>query len=409
MPEATFYNAALMPLTACAYFYFNWQYFMLAKAQAGLPRLRLGLVIFSFLLTFSVFVLCSLLELHLVFNWLSFALLLYAQTLLYTRGDSRGALYSALFGIIYALAINIFCRSAIALLTNTPLMSFDNQVLSGQSLKGLPILLGFLLAGVALRALRRPAYVAQARLILSYPKHQAFLLEVMAGLLLYLYLNLLLYSVPLNDLLLKVWSIKSALFSLIGVYIAMRYAWRICELADYRRKNLSIEQELRLRRQEELQLLQQSARDPLTGAYNRQYAEEAIRGMLKGGLPFSLCFIDLDGLKAVNDQYGHTEGDRYLKLVAEQLGRACRKDKDRLFRYGGDEFLIVFADTPAAAAAERAESVNRALAEQGLKYPASISYGAAWSGSYADMEALLQAADGNMYAQKQGKRIAREV
>lgn len=398
-----------MPLTACAYFYFNWHYFKLVRAQAEAPRPRWGLVILSFLLNFSVFVLCTLWGLHLVVNWLSFALLLFAETLCYNRGDRRGALYSALFGIILALAVNIFCRSAIALVSNMPLMSFDNRVPGGQSLKGLPILLGFLLAGFALRAMRRPAYMAHTRLILSYPQHQSFLLEVMAGLLLYLYLNLLLYSVPLNDWLLKVWSIKSALFSLTGVFIASRYAWRICELTDYRQKNLSIEQELQLRRQEELQLLQQSTRDALTGAYNRQYAEKAISAMCKRKLSFALCFIDLDGLKAVNDQYGHSEGDRYLLLVAEQLSRACRKDKDWLFRYGGDEFLIVFPGMAAAAAEERAGRVNAALAKHGTPYTASISYGVAMSGDYADMAAMLQAADGKMYDQKQGKRMARET
>ena len=70
---------------------------------------------------------------------------------------------------------------------------------------------------------KRQVFIERLRLILSHPQHHAFLLEMMAGLFFYLFLNLLLYSTPLNDLLLKVWSIKSCLFSVIGFYIAVRY------------------------------------------------------------------------------------------------------------------------------------------------------------------------------------------
>ncbi len=131
---------------------------------------------------------------------------------------------------------------------------------------------------------------------------------MMGGLFFYLFINLLLYSTPLNDLLLKVWSLKSCLFCIISFYIAVRYTKRVCELSDYREKNRWMEQELEKRKLEEDQLRQQASLDVLTGLQNRQAAEEALAFMVEQQISFTLCFIDLDGLKNVNDRYGHEEG-----------------------------------------------------------------------------------------------------
>ncbi len=397
-------------ITAAAYFYFNLQYFRTVKKISEIPYLRVWFVLLCFVVNYSVFAVCSLLEFSLILNWILFGFLLLGETFLYTRGSSEYALCSTLIGMLYGLAVNIFCRSIIAIIMNLPLQNFDNHTASVNNIKGIPVCLGFLLAGMVMQVFSQPSIMKRMQLILKYPRHYTFLLEIMTGMLFYLFLNLLLYSVPLNDLLLKIWSIKSCLFSTVGFYIAIRYTVRICELEDYREKNQQMKQELKMRQWEQERLRQQAALDSLTGLYNRQIAEETIASMMEQMVSFTLCFLDLDGLKKVNDQYGHEEGDRYILTAIKEIRRTCRSG-DSLFRYGGDEFLILFIGMEADMAAKRAETINSGLhaLEPDFSYPLSMSYGVVESPEFPDWKSMLREADRKMYEQKRQKKVSRDL
>lgn len=402
----------LLLLTAAAYFYFNQRYFCMAEKFCEMQSPRRLFVPLCFVVNYSFFYLCSVLEFPLTVNWFLFAFLLFFETLLYNKGEKRCALFAALLGILYGLASNIFCRSIAAIVMDKPLQHFDNHVSSTANLKGIPVFLGFMLTGLIMQLLSGQVFTERMRRILRHPWHQAFLLEMMAGLFFYMFLNLLLYSTPLNDVFLKVWSIKSCMFSIVGLYIAVRYTIRICDMEDYREKNRSIQRMLEERRREEEELRQQAAADPLTGLYNRQYADEKIESMLKQKIPFTVCFLDLDGLKYVNDQFGHEEGDHYILTTTDHIQRSCRCGKDLLCRYGGDEFLILFEGLLAEKAEEKAEAINRDLGRIGcdgdFPYSMSLSYGVVESPSYSDGAAMIQEADRKMYEQKRKKRRARD-
>lgn len=397
-------------LTATAYLYFHGRYFRLAKGLGQNSCMSSWFVLLSFVVNYGFFYVCSVLEFSLVINWLFFAVLLLFETAMFNRGEWRNALFVTSLGIICGLAVNIFCRSVIAILIQQPLQNFDNRISSVGNLKSIPIFWGFLLAGVILHVFSRPVFQKRLNLILSYPQHQTFLMEMMIGLFFYLFLNLLLYSTPNNSLLLKIWSIKSSLFCATGFYIAIWYTRRICELSDYREENRRILEELEEKKREEELLRQEVIRDMLTGLYNRQYAEETIASMMEQNISFTLCFLDLDGLKNVNDQFGHLAGDRYLNIVVGQLCRACRDKEDLLFRYGGDEFLVLFRNMDAKTAEERMENVNEKLhAMSEEEFPLSISFGVAESASHSDWKALVQEADRKMYRQKQSRWAERSL
>jgi diguanylate cyclase (GGDEF)-like protein len=103
----------------------------------------------------------------------------------------------------------------------------------------------------------------------------------------------------------------------------------------------------RVLRERELraELKRLSTRDGLTGLYNRRHFDEnlehEVSRALRQGYSLHLLFIDLDGLKTYNDQYGHQRGDNLLRELAEVIKENIRKDVDSAYRYGGDEFAVI--------------------------------------------------------------------
>jgi len=89
--------------------------------------------------------------------------------------------------------------------------------------------------------------------------------------------------------------------------------------------------------------------DPLTGIYNRRYFDEnmkrIIRLLSRSGGSLSLLMIDIDFFKRYNDTYGHIEGDKCLKIVAQTLSQSVTRADDFVVRYGGEEFVIVLPNT----------------------------------------------------------------
>lgn len=390
-------------IVALAYFYFHYRYFALVAATLQRPNMAGGLVVGTFFLNYALFFVCSMLELNLMFNWALFFLFFLGETVRYCKSGWRTALFLSLSGILYGLTVNIFCRCVAAMVTGLPLTTFDNNVNSVGNLKFVPVFLGFLLGGALLHLMARPQSIPQLRTLIGHPEHLAFQLELMIGMFLYLFLNLLLYQCQGDGLLLKLWGIKSCVFSLVGFYLGLRYSLKMCRLSDYREQNRIIQRELAQSEQKEAHLRDLVYRDALTGAYNRQYALEYLETLVRQSGQFTLCFLDLDNLKGVNDRWGHGGGDRYLTVVARELKRACREDRDLLARYGGDEFLLLCPGAGAAVVEERIRQVNVQLRELAQDFPMSVSCGVVESkGETA--EVLLAAADEAMYRQKRARR-----
>lgn len=99
------------------------------------------------------------------------------------------------------------------------------------------------------------------------------------------------------------------------------------------------------RKKREDEIVYLSYHDMMTGLYNRRYFEEMIEQLdIEGKLPLSVIIADINGLKLINDTFGHAEGDKLLIKTAEILKSMCRK-KDVLARTGGDEFCILMPKT----------------------------------------------------------------
>lgn len=145
--------------------------------------------------------------------------------------------------------------------------------------------------------------------------------------------------------------------------------------------------------------------DPLTKLGNRRAFDESlaveVARVRRMAAPLSIALIDLDGLKRINDVLGHLEGDAVLRKVAMGLTLAVR-GADRVYRWAGDEFALVFPDTTASEAALVAERARRTIAASSTTSqgePLLVSYGVAQL-SDGDPVDLIDAADEALLAYK---------
>ena len=161
----------------------------------------------------------------------------------------------------------------------------------------------------------------------------------------------------------------------------------------------------------EQELRERAIRDALTGLYNRGYLMEVldreIRKAGREGHSLAVLVTDLDNFKLVNDRFGHPFGDEVLRGVARLLRETVR-ESDLIFRYGGDEFVLLFPETDGRArevARRVKEAVTRWAEEKGLSpLGFGISLGVAvWKpGDPLPPEELLRQADRDLYRAKRG-------
>jgi len=152
----------------------------------------------------------------------------------------------------------------------------------------------------------------------------------------------------------------------------------------------------------------QALTDLLTGLPNRsayvQRQKEEIARMKRYGTPLTLCVLDVDYFKTVNDKLGHSAGDKVLKILARQLQRLLREN-DFISRHGGEEFVILLPGTDITDAVTAMEKL-RALVEEtpfhfrGKPMPITVSIGCAEFGAEEDADDVFERADRAMYRAK---------
>ncbi|MBO7550421.1 MAG: diguanylate cyclase [Fibrobacter sp.] len=156
-----------------------------------------------------------------------------------------------------------------------------------------------------------------------------------------------------------------------------------------------------------------SLTDDLTKCYNRRHAMYTLREWFsrskRYGTSFSLVYFDLNGLKLVNDKYGHQAGDLLLRSVVGVVKKLLR-DSDVLFRMGGDEFMVLCPDTDRQGALTCAERMQNAVSGITIvDQSVTFAYGIAHSSEdYKDMDDMLHSADASMYECKKQMHAGRK-
>ena len=190
-------------------------------------------------------------------------------------------------------------------------------------------------------------------------------------------------------------SILTALAVCISLVFLILIVWRINEM--------------------EKEIHDLTLRDELTGLYNMRgfylLAEQTLRLAQRSKQPFSVLFLDLDGLKQINDQQGHQVGSAYLAETGE-IVQACFRDADVKGRFGGDEFVVAgqFTMVGIEIAAQRLQTAAEERNAKGnRRYPLSFSIGHVTSDYYSTetLKELVTRADEEMYKDKRSRKAHR--
>ena len=165
------------------------------------------------------------------------------------------------------------------------------------------------------------------------------------------------------------------------------------------------------RKRNEEMLKHLSLHDQLTGLYNRAYLENELKRLNKSREhPVTIMSIDVDGLKAINDMFGHEQGDRILKLTADILQESFRAS-DILGRAGGDEFTALLPETDAQAGSKIVQRIRSGVEKynrekQDTQLPLSLSTGIAVAEDRSrDLFSVFKEADDLMYRDKLDKDV----
>jgi diguanylate cyclase (GGDEF)-like protein/PAS domain S-box-containing protein len=155
-------------------------------------------------------------------------------------------------------------------------------------------------------------------------------------------------------------------------------------------------------------LRRQAARDPLTGLANYRHFVDVLDSEIKRSMrtnrEFALLFFDLDGLKQINDRYGHMKGSHALCRLADALC-SCSRDIDTAARFGGDEFALILPETNADTASLVSQRVRECVSKDSNGPNISVSVGVAvYPRDGHTIESLLCAADSQLYLHK-GQRV----
>lgn len=157
--------------------------------------------------------------------------------------------------------------------------------------------------------------------------------------------------------------------------------------------------------------------DALTGIGNRRYFDESIaaemRAASRAGAPLGLVMLDIDRFKQFNDLFGHPAGDRCLQAVADVLKAVCRRPRDLVARYGGEELAVILPDTDEAGAIQVARDILQKLRDLQLPHPDNLGRTVVTmsAGVYVvqpqsddSVESVIQRADQALYAAKSDGR-----
>jgi diguanylate cyclase (GGDEF)-like protein/PAS domain S-box-containing protein len=196
--------------------------------------------------------------------------------------------------------------------------------------------------------------------------------------------------------------------SVIGLFGISR------EITERKHAEQRLEEQSKQLINQAVELEKLASRDELTGLYNRRgliaLGEQILYEARRAGSSLGVLFIDVDGMKAINDRFGHRAGDDALRVTAEAL-RTQTRPTDVAARIGGDEFAVIVGDATAETLANVGTRIDKTLADHnraaGEPFEISLSVGSLLADprSPGTLTDLIERADSTMYERKARRSI----
>ncbi len=251
--------------------------------------------------------------------------------------------------------------------------------------------------------------------VIKKGKSIQFSLVVLSAIFAYcLVTTFLLYNLEIEDDNAIMLVIKTGLCSLIGFFVCFIYDYMFTILDSHKDKFESLSEALEIGKEEYRKLSDEATIDSFTSLKVRDVAYTRIEHFLSDQEPFYVTFVDMDGLKTVNDTYGHNEGDFYILSVSDVLKEVYTNAT--IARVGGDEFIIVDKALTPYDAQDKANIAGEkvSLISRGFKkpYPTSVSYGICYVDDYtiySSADDIIKTADMKMYEHKRRMKKERIV
>lgn len=262
-----------------------------------------------------------------------------------------------------------------------------------------------LLVIVILEVFSRMVDLESLRLLLKNKGQLMFATTSMMLIDIYLLILSISYNAVAYSILTAVFLLFTGFLLFGAFYTSLQHAVRMSMLLEYQKRSSDLERELE-QSYEHLDAVQTTAlTDELTKVRNRRYGMNALSQQLSSNIPGCVCFIDIDNLKVINDQYGHGEGDRYILRVVQGLQEVLNQS-DTLARLGGDEFLLLRPFQSEVDSIALLERVRKNLSNSASKYCASISYGVLElvAENRVSVSEVLRQVDAKMYSYKVSRR-----
>ncbi|GAA0075892.1 GGDEF domain-containing protein [Clostridium sp. CTA-5] len=316
-------------------------------------------------------------------------------------GSGNFILHIMLLRLIVLCAFSIWFKCSMYEIINNEFLYYNS------------IFITMILCMIFLSIFKRLIDSEKIELIVKHREQLKYLSIAVAIMNIYLIIISILYEFNTYKILSPLFFLATSLMIFLAFYTVFNHGIKMSLMIEYKQKSTYLENELVKNKENQEKLKSVIFIDELTGIYNRRYAITNLNKLILKKQEFCVCFIDIDGLKYVNDIFGHNEGDEYIKFVVENISTEL-SDNDKFCRVGGDEFLILSPYCSNMLAEKKAhrifEKINRETNKTNKDYKMSISYGIVHikAGESYDIDNILELADKNMYKFKKARKKIRQ-
>ncbi len=371
-------------------------------------RVKLAMLIITIFNTFILFY-GSTLSIPMPITYVAGFCLLFLEFKLFSKSSYKQLLFGASVFMLHIMLINI---TVITILTMVHKSTFFHIIYEDEVMVSLSIAITFLTCTVFLIGFMQLITIEEI-IILSNDRYGTnFINIVTCFMILYLIFDSAMFMMNLRFHMQMLFLLSTVAVSGVVFYFCLVHCIKISKHSHFKTKFQRLNEELKEKVEMEKQLRSIAYKDNLTGCFTRKYALDFFETLIRSKeIDFAVTYIDMDGLKAVNDTYGHGEGDRYIGSIAEAIFTKIRTC-DVLARIGGDEFLLILPESDEEGARAVMDRVLTLLEEnaqaQDLSYKPNISYGIVFvnKGNAQSVKEIMEMADLRMYDHKKLKKTA---